>query len=97
MGNNNYQFRLQSLEVLDQYSNKLKLESDHLLSYPLTLKKIHEEFAESDQWNDVKHTEFFEEQMNNIILEVSTLKSKIDEAMNRLNQLKGLYSNAGIK
>ena len=24
MGNNNYQFRLQSLEVLDQYSNKLK-------------------------------------------------------------------------
>jgi len=97
MGNNNYQFRLQSLEILDQYAAKLKQESDQLQGYPMTLKNLHESYSDSDQWNDIKHTEFFEGPMNEIILEASTLRTKIDEAINRLNQLKGMYANAGVR
>lgn len=96
MGNNNYQFRLQSLDVLDQYANKLKKESDDLLSYQNNFKTIHETLADSDEWNDIKHTEFFEGPINDVILEASKLRSKIEEAIGRLNQLKSTYANAGV-
>lgn len=39
MGNNNYQFRLQSLDVLDQYVAKLKQEAEQILVYPMNFLK----------------------------------------------------------
>lgn len=96
MGNNSYQFRLQSLEVLDEYINKLKQESDFCLGYPKKIKDIHLGFSESDRWNDVKHTEFFEQHVEEIGLKVIELQQRIEEAINRLNQLKGIYANAGV-
>jgi hypothetical protein len=96
MGNNNYQFRLQSLEVLDDYIAKLKQEEDFYIGYPMTLKQIHESYAESDKWNDIKHTEYLEETLNDVILESQILRQKIEEAISRLNQLKNIYANAGV-
>ena len=97
MGLNNYQSRLQSLDVLDQYASYLKGESDFFEGYMMKLKVIHESFADNDQWNDVKHTEFFEGPVNDIILEASKMRVRIDEAIGRLYQLKASYANAGIK
>ncbi len=97
MGNNSYQFRLQSLEILDQYAAKLKQEADTLLGYPMTIKNLHESYSDSDQWNDIKHTEFFEGPVNEIILEASNLRTKIEEAISRLNLLKSTYANAGVR
>ncbi len=96
MGNNNYQFRLQSLEVLDQYIAKLRQEVDFCLGYPKKIKDIHLGFSESDSWNDVKHTEFFEQHVEEIGLKVGELQMRIEEAINRLNQLKSIYANAGV-
>lgn len=96
MGNNNFQFRLQSLEVLDEYINKLKQETDFCLGYPRKFQEIHESFSESDKWNDVKHSEFNENFVSEIALKVSDLRIKIEEAANRLGQLKGIYANAGV-
>jgi hypothetical protein len=96
MGNNNYQFRLQSLEVLDDYISKLRKEVDFCLGYPKMIKDIHLGFSESDRWNDVKHTEFFEQHIEEIGLKISELHMRMEEAINRLNQLKGIYANAGV-
>jgi hypothetical protein len=97
MGNNKYQSRLQSLEVLDQYISKLKIESETMLGYPMALKNLHESFADTDEWNDVKHTEFFEGPINDIILTASDLRVKIEAATEQLLRLKSMYSNAGVK
>lgn len=97
MGNNNFQFRLQSLDVLDQYAGKLKQEADNLLGAPIKIKNLHESFADNDEWNDIRHTEFFEGPINEIILETSKLIVVIDEAIQQLNQLKNTYASVGIK
>lgn len=96
MGNNNYQFRLQSLDILDEYTMKLQQEDQFLLGYPMKLKQIHEEFAGSDKWNDIKHTVFFEEELNEVILSSQIFREKIESAIQRLAQLKQIYSQAGI-
>jgi len=97
MGDNSYQARLRSLEVLDRYAIYLKGESDFFSGYPMKLKIIHESFSDSDDWNDIRHTEFFEDQLEEIILEASKIRIKMDEAIERLYYLKEIYSNAGFK
>jgi hypothetical protein len=96
MGNNNYQFRLQSLDILDEYALKLKQEEEFLLGYPMKMRQIHEEFTDSDKWNDIKHTMYFEEELNDIILSSQVFRGKIESAIQRLTQLKQIYSQAGI-
>lgn len=96
MGNNTYQFRLQSLDTLDEYRAKLQQEEQFLLGYPMKLKQLHEEFADADKWNDIKHTMYFEEELNEIILSSQVLRENLNKAMERLNQLKQIYSQAGI-
>lgn len=97
MGNNNYQFRLQSLDILEEYSMKLRQEEQFLLGYPMKLKQIHEEFADADKWNDIKHTMYFEEELNEVILSSERLRENLNKAMERLTQLKSIYAQAGIR
>lgn len=97
MGNNNYQFRLQSLDILDEYRMKLQQEENALLGYPMKLKQIHEEFADVDKWNDIKHTMYFEEELNEVILSSERLRENLNKAMEKLTQLKAIYSQAGVR
>jgi hypothetical protein len=97
MGNNNYQFRLESLDILDEYRMKLQQEENALLGYPMKLKQIHEEFADADKWNDIKHTMYFEEELNEVIQSSERLRENLNKAMERLTQLKAIYSQAGVR
>lgn len=96
MGNNNYQFRLQSLDALDEYKMKLEQQLNFLLGLPRTIQGIHESFSDSDKWNDIKHTEFFEEEINEIILALSLASDKVNKASDKLMKLKNIYASAGI-
>ena len=61
MGNNNYQFRLQRLEILDKYIMALTKEKEHFNTFQFGIVNLHEDYAGSDEWNDVKHTRFKDE------------------------------------
>ena len=96
MGDNNYQFKLQSLDVLDEYKMKLEQQLDFLTSLPRSIQGIHEDFSNNDKWNDIKHTVFFEEELNEIILALSLASDKVSKASDKLMKLKNIYASAGI-
>ncbi len=96
MGNNNYQFRLQRLEILDKYIMALTKEKEHFNTFQFGIVNLHEDYAGSDEWNDVKHTRFKDEHVAAIQLACQSVNDKIQEACNALNQLKSTYANAGV-
>jgi hypothetical protein len=96
MGNNNYQFRLQSLDVLDDYRSKLSKEQETINNLGFVLTNLHGSYADEDRWNDIKHSQFENMYIAEIRAVADSLREKIAEAVNQLDTYKGIYSNAGI-
>lgn len=96
MGNNNYQFRLQSLDVLEDYKLKLSKEQEYINNLGFVLANLHGAYSDEDKWNDIKHTQFEDTHIKPIQEMSNSLKGKIAEAVMQLQTLKQVYESAGV-
>lgn len=96
MGNNNYQFRLQSLDVLEDYKLKLSKEQEYINNLGFVLANLHGSYADEDKWNDIKHTQFEDAYIKPIQAINNSLRERIAEAVMQLQALKHVYEAAGV-
>jgi hypothetical protein len=96
MGNNNYQFQLQSLEILDEYIRELTKEKEYFMTFQHRIVGIHSKYEADNTWNDRKHTLFKDTHIDTIQKACEDLRLKIGEAEDFLRQLKTMYANAGV-
>ena len=98
MGMTNYQFRLQSLDVVRNFEQRLQQTNENLKKELYDLKIYFEALSEGDMWNDKYHTEYGEEYLSEIEKSINQVVNLIEnESMKYLQTYKHKAEEVGFQ
>ncbi|TAH30101.1 MAG: hypothetical protein EAZ06_04310 [Cytophagales bacterium] len=97
MGNTNFQFRLQSLDVIKDFEQRLQKTNENLKKEIYDLKVYFEALAEGDMWNDRHHSEYAEEYLSEVEKSINQVVNLIEnESMKYLQNYKHKAEEVGF-